>query len=930
MAVDPCSSGTLSVVSFNLHGFYQGAPTIDLLTDEHAIDVFMLQEHWLTPTNLCLFEKHFDSYFAFGSSALVSCLESGMLRGRPFGGVMTLINKKLRKNTVTVHCEERFVIIKVFNCLLINVYCPCSGTADRSLIYESLLSDIMTWRNRFSDCDCVIAGDFNSDLDGSDAISLMVRDFIHNGSFIRCDDIFPEQKVPTYVNEALRVQSRIDYMLTSDMDVVNNFVVMEPNINFSDHLPIMLSLNIGNGLSNSINNACNTGANNSASNVIRQWQMRWDKADIDAYYHYTGTHLTPFVNVVDNMLQACALCVPSELPSCIEHTYDSIVSILNAASSAFVPRVKKGFYKFWWNEELSTLKQASVESDKLWKSVGRPRSGPIFANRQSCRLKYRKCLRDNKQSETEHYTNDLHEALLQKNNTSFWRCWRSRFECNNSCIQVDGCVDPSYVAEKFASHFSTAYSCNDVKQADRLLDEFQLLRNDYCGMPLRDVDVIDTELVSHVLGDLKRGKAAGIDGLTAEHLLFAHPALCVLLAKLFQLMMAYGYVPNGFRYSYVVPLPKPKECFSKSLKCDDFRGIAISPIISKLFEYCVLDRFKDYLVTTDNQFGFKKNVGCNFAIRTVRNIVDSYIRSGCTANLCTIDLSKAFDKVNHNALFIKLMNRRIPVELLNILHCWLSACYVCVKWFDAWSNVFKVGFGVRQGSVLSPFLFAVYLDDLAKLCDSKSSVFIILYADDILLVAPTLSQLDSLFKSCERELNLLDMAINYKKSACIRIGHRMDARCVTLSSSAGTIIPWVKEIRYLGVYILQSRTFKCSLSSNRKAFYRSANAIFGKIGRIASEEVVLQLVKSKCISSLLYGLDACALTKSELSTLDFTVNRFFLKLFKTGNIEVVKNCQAYFDFSLPSVIWAERAKKLEAKFVACDRTFVHYGLCVEF
>ena len=54
-----------------------------------------------------------------------------------------------------------------------------------------------------------------------------------------------------------------------------------------------------------------------------------------------------------------------------------------------------------------------------------------------------------------------------------------------------------------------------------------------------------------------------------------------------------------------------------------------------------------------------------------------------------------------------------------------------------------------------------------------------------------------------------------------------------------------------------------------------------------SEEVVLQLIKSKCISSLLYGLDACALTKSELSLLDFTVNRFFSpKFFQTGNIEV--------------------------------------------
>jgi len=52
-----------------------------------------------------------------------------------------------------------------------------------------------------------------------------------------------------------------------------------------------------------------------------------------------------------------------------------------------------------------------------------------------------------------------------------------------------------------------------------------------------------------------------------------------------------------------------------------------------------------------------------------------------------------------------------------------------------------------------------------------------------------------------------------------------------------------------------------------------------------------------------------------------------MKLFRTGNIEVVKNCQACFEFSSPSVLWAERMKKFEAKYIACDRTFIHYGHC---
>jgi len=91
--------------------------------------------------------------------------------------------------------------------------------------------------------------------------------------------------------------------------------------------------------------------------------------------------------------------------------------------------------------------------------------------------------------------------------------------------------------------------------------------------------------------------------------------------------------------------------------------------------------------TNQNQFGFKKNIGCNHAIYSVRKIVDRAMKEGSTVNLCTIDLSKAFDKVNHQALYIKLMRRRVPVELLELLENWLSNCMTCVKWHDVFSSV---------------------------------------------------------------------------------------------------------------------------------------------------------------------------------------------------------------------------------------------------
>jgi len=87
---------------------------------------------------------------------------------------------------------------------------------------------------------------------------------------------------------------------------------------------------------------------------------------------------------------------------------------------------------------------------------------------------------------------------------------------------------------------------------------------------------------------------------------------------------------------------------------------------------------------------------------------------------------------------------------------------------------------------------------------------------------------------------------------------------------------------------------------NVLAFHRAVNAIFGKVGRTSSEEVLLQLVKSKCLPILLYSLEACPLTKTDLKSLDFVINKFFMKLFRTNNIDTLKICQSQFCSELTS------------------------------
>jgi len=86
----------------------------------------------------------------------------------------------------------------------------------------------------------------------------------------------------------------------------------------------------------------------------------------------------------------------------------------------------------------------------------------------------------------------------------------------------------------------------------------------------------------------------------------------------------------------------------------------------------------------------------------------------------------------------------------------------------------------------------------------------------------------------------LDMLINVKKSSCLRIGPRSHVPCSTINLHLhGYSVYWSTVIRYLGVFISQSRTFQCVIDHVKRSFYRAANNIMGKIGRIASEEVTL-------------------------------------------------------------------------------------------
>ena len=144
-------------------------------------------------------------------------------------------------------------------------------------------------------------------------------------------------------------------------------------------------------------------------------------------------------------------------------------------------------------------------------------------------------------------------------------------------------------------------------------------------------------------------------------------------------------------------------------------------------------------------FGFKQNMSTSLCTCILKNVVSCYTHEGSSVFACFLDASKAFDLMNHNILFRKLLTNGFPAHLIRFFLSWYKEQRMCVRWGSTFSDSFPVANGVRQGGVLSPILFTLYMDDL--LMDLKNKGVgcfwdgffsgALCYTDDLVLLAPS-------------------------------------------------------------------------------------------------------------------------------------------------------------------------------------------------
>jgi len=616
-------------------------------------------------------------------------------------------------------------------------------------------------------------------------------------------------------------------VLTSCVDDIVAFNILDLDVNLSDHYPLLVVCLYC--FEKKSDNKQHTGTLSDDCDIEH---LRWDHAPLDQYYEQTRLLLEPVLGELIDLESNLSSLDRSAIIDAVDNLYNDLVDGLHFSANVFIPKHKKNFFKFWWSQELDEFKAKAISSCRLWKESGKPKTGAIFDQYKKDKALYKKCIRDEQSREKCSYTNELHETLLSKNGQDFWKVWNSKFKNKtNNIAHVGGLTDSGAIANGFVHCFESNCKPFNDSYNDELKVKYDERRAHYHGGSLEpDYCLIDAELVGCLIGEMKNGRAAGLDGLQCEHLKHSHPIAISILSKLFRLFLSLGHVPNSFGASYTVPIPK---CDSRtqSLTFDDFRGISISPIISKLFEKVILKQFTSLFITSDHQFGFKHNSSCTDAIYCVRNVIEHFISDGSTVNVCTLDLSKAFDRMNHYVLLAKLMDRNIPLALLCIFEKWFSISITCIKWQNCFSGFFELRAGVRQGGVLSPLLFAIFIDNIVQSVRSASAgcymscvcCSIFLYADDILLISPSVSGLQTLVDACERELKDIDMRVNVKKSSCIHFGPRYDAKCANIISAFGGPITWVDSCRYLGVFFVKARIFQCCFHDAKSRFFRGFN-----------------------------------------------------------------------------------------------------------
>ena len=441
----------------------------------------------------------------------------------------------------------------------------------------------------------------------------------------------------------------------------------------------------------------------------------------------------------------------------------------------------------------------------------------------------------------------LAQDLSDHDVDGFWKTMHKMNNCNTILANViDGVSGPDSIASHWKQHFDKLLNVHvnsDNSLKDDILSNFDKIKHN-SNMS------VSTKSVSEIIGKLECGKSAGPDGIGAEYLKFSNIKIHILLSLCFTLCLAHGYLPQAMIETTIVPIVKNKS--GNLSDSSNYRPIALATIVSKMFESVLLFKCAEYLSTSDNQFGFKSSHSTDLCIYTLKEFIDYYKSRGTTVYVTFLDASKAFDRIDHWLLFNKMIKKGVPLFIIKLLFFWYSRQKMFVRWGNTCSTSFCVTNGVKQGGIISPLLFNLYMDDLSlKLNCSGIGGYIgtsfinhLCYADDLCLISLSSSGMQHLLNICKEYAFTHKLLYNGSKSFALCF----KKNTLKVSSQSFYLdqmkIPTVDQCRYLGITISTNNS-DVDLKRQMRKLYANVNLLLRKFSK-CSVDVKCFLFKTYC------------------------------------------------------------------------------------
>ncbi len=822
----------LKVCSFNCKNAKTSSDELRKLQGDN--DIIMLQETWLRQDESDVLSELSAEFYVKSVSGMDT--STGLISGRPYGGIAILWRKSLGSLCKIVDFNDSRLLgidlnIGGNNVRLVNIYLPFDSVSN-----ENEYIDYLTRMCHICEHHCngyvYFIGDFNANLQVNHEGTVKSR--FGRELISLCDDedlvISDYQSLGTssytFVSYAHKTVSWLDHIVTThtghgritDIGVDNTYVT-------SDHLPICMVLNFD------CTHSQQTNKRNRRAKII--WSELSSK-DVEDYRDKCDNSLSDILSDTASMICNDMECSKQEHKDSIGGIYTSIVKALHSASSHLSPKQRGNFKPTpGWNEYVREAHSDARDAFILWQDQSKPRCGHIYELMARTRAEFKRCLRHCKANESKARADALARKFLAKDKLSFWNDIRkiNRSRTSDNAMTIEDVNGDENICEFWKSHYRELLNCNNHTRYKSSVIKF-----------LKDNQakkfIFSTSEIQNAIAGLKRNKSAGLDGLQSEHLKYAGDCLAELLTMLFNTMITHGYLPDDLMKTIIIPIVKDRNEVLTSK--DNYRPIAVTTVCSKLLERALLDKMHDKLYTLDNQYGFKAKSGTDMCVFTLKQITDYYLGRSSPVYICYLDASKAFDRINHWTLFSKLIQRNIPYQIIRLMVSWYENQTFCVSWGSYVSSCFHVTNGVRQGGVLSPVIFGVYMDELSDIlnahelgCKIKGSVINhLMYADDTCIIAPSPSALQKLLNICSDFAYDNSVVFNEEKTKLMCCRPKMFSKLhVPNINLNGKAIPIVAQKKYLGIIVQDNLQDGLDMKRQVKSIYARGNLMVNRFGK---------------------------------------------------------------------------------------------------